>query len=47
MKALTILMAGWFQTTALKWELSVDMGDTDFSKSGPCHRKASERTMSP
>eukprot|EP00439_Symbiodinium_sp_Y106_P067894 s2120_g11.t1 len=22
----------WFQTTALKWELSVDMGDTDFSK---------------
>eukprot|EP00931_Biecheleriopsis_adriatica_P080671 TRINITY_DN54024_c0_g1_i1.p2 TRINITY_DN54024_c0_g1~~TRINITY_DN54024_c0_g1_i1.p2 ORF type:complete len:215 (+),score=50.90 TRINITY_DN54024_c0_g1_i1:76-720(+) len=23
----------WFQTTALKWELSVDMGDTDFTKS--------------
>merc|ERR1719221_1694096 len=23
----------WFQTTALKWELSVDMGDTEFSKS--------------
>mmetsp|Transcript_119514 Transcript_119514/g.283749 ORF Transcript_119514/g.283749 Transcript_119514/m.283749 type:complete len:202 (-) Transcript_119514:110-715(-) len=22
----------WFQTTALKWELSVDMGDTDFTK---------------
>jgi len=23
----------WFQTTALKWELSVDMGDTEFSRS--------------
>merc|ERR1719476_837099 len=23
----------WFQTTALKWELSVDMGDTEFSGS--------------
>lgn len=22
----------WFQTTALKWELNVDMGDTEFSK---------------
>eukprot|EP00929_Paragymnodinium_shiwhaense_P098205 TRINITY_DN59724_c0_g1_i1.p1 TRINITY_DN59724_c0_g1~~TRINITY_DN59724_c0_g1_i1.p1 ORF type:complete len:212 (+),score=66.11 TRINITY_DN59724_c0_g1_i1:100-735(+) len=22
----------WFQTTALKWELKVDMGDTEFSK---------------
>jgi len=22
----------WFQTTALKWELSVDMGDTEFSR---------------
>merc|ERR1719336_3501163 len=21
----------WFQTTALKWELNVDMGDTEFS----------------
>lgn len=22
----------WFEKTALKWELSVDMGDTDFTK---------------
>jgi len=38
----------WFQTTALKWELSVDMGDTEFSKS-PATRddlRGVERTIS-
>lgn len=37
----------WFQTTALKWELSVDMGDTEFNKN-PATRgelKGIERTM--
>merc|ERR1719510_562367 len=37
----------WFQTTALKWELNVDMGDTEFSKI-PATRgdmKSIERTM--
>lgn len=37
----------WFQTTALKWELSVDMGDTEFSRS-PATRgdlKGVERTL--
>lgn len=38
----------WFQTTALKWELSVDMGDTEFSRS-PATRgdlRGVERTIS-
>merc|ERR1719335_1956225 len=37
----------WFQTTALKWELSVDMGDTEFSRN-PATRgelSAVERTV--
>merc|ERR1711972_93474 len=37
----------WFQTTALKWELSIDLGDTEFTRS-PAKRqnlKGIERTL--
>lgn len=33
----------WFQTTALKWELHVDMGDTEFSRNPATKQDACSR----